>query len=446
MSVIFNLANFVILENLPLKIKEKIKKEYTVLNSEYKEAEKRGEPTDLIPRTIEYYREDKDKIIIPRGDAIKIWKMLKPDPEYIEARLRCPEVDFGFKGELRPYQKKAIIKAHQRAFSTLVVPTGGGKTVMALASIAERKQPTIIIVHTKELLYQWRDRAMQFLGLKESEIGLVGDGHYSVKPLTIALVQTARKHLEDLPKRFGYVVVDECHRTPASTFTQTVSAFPAWYSLGLSATPYRRDGLNSVIGWYCGTHKAIIFQNELTAIGAILKPQIIKRQTPFKFLYLDNYPQMITALTKDEQRNYLISQDIIKAAKEGRTCLVVSDRIAHLETLQSMTSPEAYGELLTGKTPEKKRREIVKSLQDGRLHLVFSTLSLIGEGFDCAGLDTLFIASPIKFSGRLIQTIGRILRPKEGKTPVIYDYQDLKVDILRYQAKARNRTYQRLAA
>ena len=448
MRALFTLGAKIRIDNCPWRLIRYFQAVFTLPNPRYEQARENGRYTDEDPELYFWEEHGPNSIVLPRGPVRFIWDKLKEEaiPEYREARLAFQSVPFSFKGKLRPYQEKALSEAHKACFSTLVVPTGGGKTVMALASIAERKQPAIVICHTKELLYQWRDRAMEFLGLKEDEVGIVGDGHYTISPLTIALVQTARKHLKDLPRHFGYVIVDECHRTPASTFSETVSAFPAWYSLGLSATPYRRDGLNKVIGWYCGWHRVKIDQAELADIGAVLRPRIVWRQTPFTYWYEDDYQDMISSLVEDEQRNLLIAGDILKAAGQGRTCLVVSDRVKHLEALRAMTSHEVYGELLTGRTPRKKRMEIVESLRSGRLHLVFSTFSLIGEGFDCPGLDTLFLASPIKFSGRLIQTIGQVLRPTEGKQPLIYDYRDVEVGVLDYQAKGRARVYERLAA
>ncbi len=448
MTPTFTLGANIRIDGCPWRLVRYFQKVFTLPNPRYEQAVEHGRLTNEDPELYFWEQDGADSIILPRGAVGFIWGKLKERyrPQYVDRRLKFQEVPFSFKGQLRPYQEQALRELHKSPFGTLVVPTGGGKTVMALASIAERKQPAIVICHTKELLYQWRERAVQFLGLKEDEVGLVGDGHYTIRPFTIALVQTARKHLDDLPRHFGYIIVDECHRTPASTFTETVSAFPSWYSLGLSATPWRRDRLNKVIGWYCGWHRVKIDQAELVEIGAVLKPRIVWRRTPFTYWHDDDYQQMISSLVADKARNRLIAQDVIKAVKEGRTCLVVSDRVAHLETLQAVTSHEVLGEVLTGKTPKKKRHEIVEALQDGRLHLVFSTLSLIGEGFDCAGLDTLFLASPIKFSGRLIQTVGRVLRPKEGKEPLIYDYRDSEVGVLDYQAKARSRVYERLAA
>ena len=124
---------------------------------------------------------------------------------------------------------------------------------MALYVIAERKQPALVIVHTKELLYQWQARAVQFLGLQKDEIGLIGDGKKTIGDrLTIGIVNSVYKIAADIREHAGHLIVDECHRCPSRTFTEAVTAFDSRYMLGLSATPWRRDKLSKLIYWHLG--------------------------------------------------------------------------------------------------------------------------------------------------------------------------------------------------
>ena len=308
---------------------------------------------------------------------------------------------------------------------------------MASATIAARKQPTLILVHTKELLFQWQDRIKTFLGI---DAGLIGAGKFDIQPITIAIVNTASKHLNKLPQHFGHLVVDECHRVPSTLFTEVVTAFNAKYMLGLSATPYRRDGLSKLIGWYLGLHRVRVNMAVLHKTGAILHPEIVIRKTNFRYSYSDDYQKMISALVEDDSRNALIAGDIKQQSQKNGLSLVVSDRIDHLKELAARTDTNHH--LLTGKTSPKKRREIVKSLAGGNVRVLFSTLSLIGEGFDCPDMDALFLTTPIKFSGRLKQVVGRVLRPSEGKEPVVFDYLDSNVRLLSHQAKSRQKTFE----
>ena len=415
---------------------------FTVNNPKYRDAVKHKRWTKGIPKTLRFYRDTPTGLQMPRGALTTIIRLARQySPVTIrDRRLWLPEIDVQFKGELRPYQQQAVDDLLEADMGILVVMTGGGKTVVALAMIAGRKQPTLILVHTRELLHQWRDRVQQFLDI---EPGIIGDGKFDIGPVTVATVQTARKHLPELAERFGHVIVDECHRVPSSTFSEVVQAFPAEYVLGLSATPYRRDGLDPLISWYCGSHKVTVDPAILRETGAVLRPRIACHETSFTYEYNDDYQKMLSALVSDEERNRQIAGDITHAAQGGNVCLVVSDRIGHLEILQDMTG---RGVLLTGKTPARERTQTVQRLQDGKITVLFSTASLIGEGFDAPCFSALFLASPIKYHGRLIQTAGRILRPQAGKTPVIHDYFDGCQPVLRAQAKHRARVYRRLWA
>jgi len=328
-----------------------------------------------------------------------------------------------------------------REFGVLEAGTGSGKTVMALAIIASRQQPTLVLVHTKELLYQWRDRIKTFLGI---EAGLIGDGHLDIRPVSVGIVNTVRKQLDSLVERFGQVVVDECHRVPSTLFSEALRAFPAHYMLGLSATPYRRDGLDKLIAWHCGEHRAKVERTVLHEVGAVLRPKVHTVETGFNYWYSDDYQDLVSTLVQDESRNRLIAGCIDRVAGHGQV-LVTSDRVEHLKALAELSG---HGEeaILTGKTPKKKRRAMVELIRTGELPVVFSTLSLIGEGFDAAGLSALVLASPVRYKGRLQQTVGRVLRPQGGKQPLVIDFRDSKVGVLDYQWKTRQREFRAMGA
>lgn len=411
---------------------------FTIENPKYTEAERMERSTYDLDPYLRYYRQEGGVIVLPRGAARHINDAAARygNVEIIDNRLALQNVDLCFTGNLRAYQQQAVNGVLAKDFGVLEAGTGSGKTVMALAIIAARKQPTLVLVHTKELLYQWRDRIQQFLGI---EAGLIGDGKYDVRPVTVGIVNSVKKALPSLVKRFGHLVVDECHRVPSSLFSEVVTAFPVKYCLGLSATPLRRDGLTVLIGWFIGLHKQTLEMRTLHQVGAVLRPKIITKVTEFRWQYEDDYQEMISALVKDTARNSLIATDIREQANRGGISLVVSDRTAHLQTLAEMAQIDHA--ILTGKTPAKKRRDIVERVAGGDMPALFSTLSLIGEGFDAPGLSTLFLASPIKFRGRLIQTVGRVLRPAEGKEPLVFDYNDVNVGILQHQWKSRQQVF-----
>ena len=152
----------------------------------------------------------------------------------------------------------------------------------------------------------------------------------------------------------------------------------------------------------------------------------------------------MNALTKNELRCQQIVEDIYSEAQmTDGIILVVSDRVAHCLKLAGMLEKKGLQpSVLTGKQPMAERTEIVASIHSGSLKVLIATLQLVGEGFDAAGLSTLFLTTPIKFTGRLRQVIGRVLRPASGKQPKVIDYVDEHVGVLRNSARIRRQAYE----
>jgi superfamily II DNA or RNA helicase len=175
-----------------------------------------------------------------------------------------------------------------------------------------------------------------------------------------------------------------------------------------------------------------------------LKPVFIQQPTDFTYGFRGNYHHLMSALTKNPARNEQIAQDIAAQAKQSEgTILVVSDRVAHCRKLADLLMEKGLqSSVLTGRLNAAERSAIVASVRSGEVKILISTLQLVGEGFDAAGLTTLFLTTPIKFTGRLRQVIGRILRPASGKQPKVIDYVDHQVGVLRNSARIRLQAYE----
>lgn len=448
MQTTITVNNRLEIRNVTEGILKSIKRATTLDNPEYKDAVKYDRYVGDLNPHIELWEEIRGGIAVPRGwgrQCLDLLSKYNIQPEIIDQKRALPPIDLLFQGELRDYQLRAVQDVTQRAFGVLEAATGSGKTIMALAIIAVRKQPSLILVHTKELLHQWADRISSFLGI---EPGLIGDGKYEVQPVTVGLVHTVRKHLDGLPLHFGHIVVDEAHRTPATMFTETVQAFDSQYLLGLSATPFRRDGLTRLIYITLGDRVHRVDAQELRANGAVMTPEVVRRETSFQYAYADDYPKMVSALVEDQDRNRQIANDVIQQVKyRSGTALVVSDRVQHCQTLAGIIQEKSKlkVQILTGLCSKGEREQIVADVQAGKVDVLCSTVQLLGEGFDCSGLSSLFLGTPIKFKGRLLQVVGRILRPGDGKRPIVFDYVDSHVDVLKSQAKSRERAFAELA-
>jgi superfamily II DNA or RNA helicase len=449
-DIILKINSQIFCYNLPRGVRDKIHKDLTLENPLYKEAIKSGRfiSSDLMP-FIYLFATDADKEVyrIPRGYVYYLKKYLSNknlSVKIIDNTLLLPKLNLKFIGKLREYQQKAEDDMVTRyPVGVLEASTGAGKTVTACAIIARRQQPTLIIVHNKELLYQWQGAIKKFLNY---DCGLIGDSKFSVKSITVGIINTVKNRYDELTNKFGQLVIDEVHRCPSTTFSETLINFPARHYLGLSATPYRRDGLGFAINAYMGPVIHKVNKEMLHDVGAVLKPSIIRIETNFRYFFQNDYSTMIKQLTSDYDRNMLIADNIYNEYKQSKqNVLVVSDRTAHCKEIAHILL-ERYkmkSAVLISSIKPKDRTQIVDDVRNGKVHILISTVQLIGEGFDAPNLSSIFLTTPIKFSGRLLQVVGRILRPSKSKTPKVYDFRDNDVAVLRYGGFNRDRIYRK---
>lgn len=437
--------------DVPDHILSKIMNRLTFENPQYIDAKNRGFSTWNIPRHIHGYEKEGKALILPRGSIQQVLGIIKDAglPYHIEDHRRSLQpVHLQFMGSLRDFQKEAVDKMLDRDSGTLSAPTGSGKTVMALAIIAERKQPALIVVHNKELVNQWIERIEAFMGIPRADVGIIGAGKKTFgTKITVGIINSIYKVSAEIRHHFGHIVVDECHRAPSRTFTEGLKSFDARYLLGLSATPWRRDKLSRLIYWNVGDIVHKIEQGSLMDSGDVLRAEVITRETNFSsdFDPSEQYSLMLSDLTKDRGRNTLIVKDVAQEVREGSgVCLVLTDRKAHVDELTGMLNEKGiHASMLTGDLSDGERRRVVEDLKAGKVGVLVATGQLIGEGFDCKDLSTLFLACPIRFNGRLLQYLGRVLRPAQGKEKGrIYDYIDSRVGVLVNAARARQKVYE----
>jgi superfamily II DNA or RNA helicase len=453
-ALTITITNNLRLKNVPSDLGSVLTEKLEILNPRWLENDRMGRWNRGTPRTLRFFdKVGPDGLWIPRGYMRQLILLCRRhDINYLidDRRRELDPVDFKFSGRLRPFQQVAVDRMLARDFGTLSSATGSGKTVMALYMIARRRQPTLIIVHTKDLAAQWTQRIESFLGLGAERVGLIGGGKKSVGGnITIALVQSLYQCVEEVAEKIGFLVVDECHRCPSRTFTEAVTGFDSRYMLGLSATPWRRDKLSKLIFWHLGDVHHEVDRKHLERTGDVLPAKVIRRETTFKPCHdpVNEYSKMLSELTADTERNVLIAGDVAREAlNQPGICLVLSDRKAHCENLQSLLRFrfKVESELLTGDLSMDERQAVVERINRKKVKVVIATGQLVGEGFDCRELSTLFLATPIRFSGRVLQYLGRVLRPAPGKRMArVFDYVDIRVDTLAKAARARQKVYQR---
>jgi len=450
MKSIITIGKGVIGEKLPIALITKIKKDLTFNNPDYVSAKKFGKyMSPSMPSHLFLFDIEGDKAWVPRGYIYWMLKWFKDNHlkyKIKDKTLVLKPLKLKFKGKLRSLQQKVIPDLMSYPCGVLDATTGAGKTVIGINMIVQRQQRTLIIVHSKELLYQWKDQIKKFTG---EDAGLVGDGKFDIQPITIGIINSVRNKLQNLNKCFGHIICDEVHKLPSNSWMETLQEFRAKYYLGLSATLYRADGLGHAIFASIGPLKHKIDKKELQKTGLVLLPEIYKIYSNFSYLFTNDYSTMITSLINNEERNTLITNEIAQdLCFHKENILIVSDRQKHLKIMQErlLSNHKIKSHLLTGSINATKRKIIVKEARNGKCKVLFATTSLIGEGFDLPDLTALFLCTPIKFPGRLVQCVGRIRRPGKNKkkVPRVYDIRDDNIAVLQYSGYARDRVYKKM--
>jgi len=376
--------------------------------------------------------------------------------EITDKRPSRPRSDMIFHGELTTEQVIAVDAMLDHDDGVLLAPPGAGKTVMGCAIIAARKTPTLILVHRKPLMEQWRTRLETFLGLGKKEIGtLTADGVSEHNFVAIGMIQTFAKssHPDALFRPFGQVIIDECHHVPAASFEAVMKTCTARHFLGLTATPNRKDGLQKILFLQCGPIRHLMESKPDPDIARTLIVRDIhlglppeEQRMPIHLLW--------DLLAKHEERSRVIATDIAEAICHGRCCAVLSDRKEHLVTLENLVRemmPKHSSRIhrIDGAMGKKARATVLEMIGKQAVSAggfaLFATASLVGEGFDMPQLDTLFLTLPVSFKGRIIQYAGRLHRAREGKSEVrIYDYVEPEHPLTAHMHRKRMAAYREM--
>lgn len=447
-------------EKLPSVLRSQIIRLSAFQNPEFYRAQAMRLSTYGIPRIISCAEDFQHHIGLPRGcleETLDLLRSFNVSVDVKDERNAGKPISVRFTGSLRSEQELAVNTMSIHESGVLAAATAFGKTVVAARLIADRAVNTLVLVHRRQILDQWIAQLSEFLQFAPGQIGQIGSGKRKLTGcIDIALIQSLNRKgmVDDLVSEYGHLVVDECHHIPASSFERVARRAKAKYVLGLSATVTRKDGQHPIIFMQCGPVRHRVTAKQ----GAKMHPfehRVIFRETKFRtWLKFDKkrlaIHEIYDALINDHERNMLIFEDVMKSIiEEKRSPIIITERKEHLRMFE-----EKFHHLIKNVMPyfggmgQRQRRalnERLKSIPDKEERLLIATGKYLGEGFDDARLDTLFLTLPISWKGTLAQYAGRLHRIHYSKKEVrIYDYVDCHVPMLVRMHKRRLQGYRSL--
>ena len=445
------LANriYININALPQALLAKLKRIASFSNPVFFKTQALRFSTNGIPRFICLADVENGYLSMPRGCFDEVITLLEGNSIKVELDDKRKQginlKALKFKGELRKDQKKAVAAVAKYDLGVLHAPTAFGKTVTAIALIHKRKVNTLILVHSRQLLDQWKERLSAFLG--GCEIGLIGGGKR--KPtgqVDIAtyqsLINRKDNSVDPILYEYGQIIIDECHHISAPNYGRLLSEIHAKYTLGITATPHRQDGHQPIIFMQAGPIRHVVASEGSKFIQQV-KLTRLQAELPYDLSSEERRPHIADVyrwLMNDDDRNQKIISDVQSALKEDRTPIVLTERREHAETLSKLLGLKGISfQVLRGGMKVKEREQAMAALDETQV--LVATGKYIGEGFDLPKLDTLFLALPISWKGTLVQYVGRIQRQFAGKEKVIvFDYVDT-LPMLQRMYKKRAKGY-----
>ena len=437
--IIGNRGYSIIKEDIKINQLGSIRKDLTVkpfINQNY------GMP----PKPFSVYSESRKKLYLPRFYGIQ-----KLGPPINTTFEEVSNIDIDFSKELRPKQLPIVdsylnsVNNIEGGGGIISVPCGYGKTVLALYIAAQLKVKTLVVVHKEFLLNQWKERIEEFI--PDANIGRIQSTKINVKnkDIVLGMLQSISMidYDENIFSDFGLVIYDECHHLGAEVFSQALLKTPCKYTLGLSATPKRSDGLSKVFEWFLGRIVYLIKKRDDNNVNVKLIDYYDNDNKYSKeimtFTKKPNFASMINNICAFKPRLDLLINQIYLCLDEGRKVLVLSDRREHLKSIKNiLDTNEKYssGYYLGGMKQSELEQTEVKDT-------ILGTFAMASEGFDCREpLDTIILASP---KSNIEQAVGRILRQEEKdrvRIPLVIDIIDC-FSIFKKQGEKRVKFYKK---
>jgi superfamily II DNA or RNA helicase len=455
-TISINLGNLIYVEkkDLPDALLNLLIRLAAFQNPEFYKAQAMRLSTFGKPRVISGAEDLPRHIGMPRGllrEVVDLLESLNVTVNIIDHRFSGDPIRVDFLGDRRPAQTEAAKALAAFDNGILCAPTAFGKTAVAARLIAMRKVNTLVLVHRRNLMDQWRERLALFFGLTTKDIGQIGSGK-TVKTgrLDVAVIQSLihKGEVKDIVAEYGQVIVDECHHVSAFSFERVLRKVKAKYVVGLTATPVRKDGHHPIILMQCGPIRFNVSSRKQATASAFqyeLVPKFTEFTVPPEWNGIGIH-EIYTALVNDEQRTDLIVADVVSAIEDRRFPLLLTERTDHLQQLFEKLIrrvPNVF--VMKGGMGKRQRAALaseINAVPEGQPRVIIATGRYAGEGFDDARLDTLFLAMPISWRGTLHQYVGRLHRLHKDKLVVrVYDYVDACVPVLNRMYDRRLKAY-----
>ena len=406
------------------------------------------------PRVIGCAEDLPHHIALPRGllkEVLDLFQEHRIAVDVTDHRSGGVPLEVDFHGDRRAAQTEAAKALAAYDVGILCAPTAFGKTAVAAQLIAMRKVNTLVLVHRRHLMDQWRERLALFLEVNTKGIGQIGGGKTAqTGRIDVAVIQSLirRGEVKDMVAEYGQVIVDECHHVSAFSFERVLRKVKAKYVLGLTATPVRKDGHHPIILMQCGPIRFNVSSKKQAAASAFhyeVIPRLTEFTVPAEWDGI-GIQEIYTALVNDERRTDLIVADVVGAIEDGRFPLLLTERTDHLQLLFEKLMRRVPNVFVMKGGMGKKQRDTlgadISAVPEDQRRVIIATGRYIGEGFDDARLDTLFLGMPISWRGTLQQYVGRLHRLHESKHVVrVYDYVDACVPVLNRMYEKRLKAY-----
>lgn len=417
-------------------------------NSEYLTKKKLGKSVYKTEKYFKTIEETAEEIMIPRGfvaDLIQFCQEQKLPYKISDERTLLKKITFSSNIKLRGYQSDALETTEEKDFGVIVSPPGSGKTVMGLDLVVRKSQPTLILVHRKQLLDQWVERIQSFLKIPKKEIGIFAANKKKWgKKITVATMQSLARmeKSEELKNTFGLIIVDECHHIPAKTFREVITKLDSYYLYGLTATPVRKHNDEKLIFVFIGRILAQLDMDNVNGGEADSFPHVVVRETnlhvPFENK-TDNQQLLYKIITFDSARNKMIVEDIREQARKNKHILVLTERREHIEILSLYLRKDFEVITISGEDSARSRKSKLEQIKLGHFQILISTGQFFGEGMDINHLECLFLVFPFSFEAKLRQYIGRLR--KTDSQNLVFDYRDPAIPYCESMFRKRKKCY-----